>query len=559
MSFDPLKADFAAAQKLLSSERASTAGNAWNQAIALILSLADDGSSNTLNDYLNRYLGPMPGAGDSSGYLALYKSFAPIDKCLEVLRRHRNGVVGREPAFELAFDAVPRKRERQRQTMALSDAQAGAQVIAEANAALTAFADAADATQGAWWDERGGHEIVKRFALHLLARRRCFWRYDVPPGLLVEGVDRTNPQQMALGVDAATWQEALDSIYFEVCAPGSTAIYDDPRTKRKTGVFHYEEEDDNGNKTKCIQLSWVDKKTKLTMVRVVRERGDDDNWTVDTGGQLLVIGAQIEAFLTPGMVRLENIISTIATMIKFNGDVAGFPQTTMLDVDKPAVETTPGNSSTRTDTSLNVGPGSASFLMSYMDVDASGNPLLDGNGKPIIRQGQAIFRNPVDSKPLRDDAEWFETQLYRAANQGHIAARRSANASAAMLVQDRADFADSLLQTKPHIEGALRKLLDGVFCLAASLAGDTGALSNFKQGRMTVTCNLNAGPLSVEERAEIRATYKDGLLARETTIVMLGTEDVDAETTKIEEDAARRAESAPAPVTVPPDNAPKAG
>jgi hypothetical protein len=120
-----------------------------------------------------------------------------------------------------------------------------------------------------------------------------------------------------------------------------------------------------------------------------------------------------------------------------------------------------------------------------------------------------------------------------------------------MLVEMRADYADSLLETKTPVERALREIFHARLCAGAYLAGDLATLARFKAARMNVGLQLNAGPLSPAEQDAIMARYDKGLLSEQTAMVMLGTEDVDAELAqKKEERRQQRGDGAP-PVPKP--------
>jgi hypothetical protein len=529
--FDPASLTFAQAKKYLPKP-----ARAWNfERETSDLIEADD-----FWQCARRYVGPMPapGPGFDAAMEVLRKSFAPVLKLREVLRRHIRGVGGREPQFEIVLsddDGKPlllQKKRRKRED------------YESTRTSIEALADEADDVQGDVWDERGEHDLVLSFLRRLRATGAAYLRYDVPPGLLVKGIDRETGEE-TFGIDtendAASWRDAYRLLYLDLVPRGAAYIHTDKATMRKTSFFTYEEpKAATPEKTrKCIQISWLEKATKLTNVRVLRDDGTSDEWQLDTGGRLLVIEAEMERLLTPDLLRLQDIMCSQATMMKINGDVAGFPQTTAIDIAPPSKlvddPTNPGEKK-REAAPLPTGPRAFQLLYSYQDKDAQGNPILDDKGKPTLRSGTIQYREPVSSQPLRDDADWFEKQIYLAVNQEHIVARRSAAASAEMLVEMRADYADSLLETKPHFEKALREVLHARLCAAAYLAGDTATLERFKAGRVRVDAQLNAGPLSQAERDEILNRYKEGLLSRQTTMVMLGTEDVDAEIEQINEE-----------------------
>lgn len=453
-----------------------------------------------------RYVGPLPAPGDVAGWQLLRKSFAPILKLRECLERHVGGVIGREPQFESVAESKALNVE-------------------------------ADAVTGAIWYERGEHKLARAIAKRLLATGKVYLRYDVPPGLIVEGTDRETGE-LTIGVAASTWADAYELTHVELCARGSAFVYVDPSTLRKTSFYSYVEEETN-QKVKCIQISWIDE-NKMTQIRVVRSSGAPTNWEIDTGGNLLILEADLEPMITPDLLRLQDIVCSIATMLKINADVAGYPQSEMIDIARP-VERVPApteadpNAVKLVPAAIATGPRTRQAWYSQMATDKDGKVMTGDDGKPILRSGSIHYRDPVSSQPLRDDIEFLNTEIYSACNQRHISARTSANASAEMLIEARADYADSLLETKPDLERLLQTMFKARLCMAAHLAGDSATLEQFKAGYYRVALQLNTGPISVADATEIRARRTDGLLSTETAMILLGIENPDAELDKIAE------------------------
>lgn len=477
-----------------------------------ILNLIED------NDFWQnsaRYVGPKPAPGDgfTAGMTAIKNSFAPISKLKECLARHVRGVIGREPQFEIVMQG---DKEGKPSPLAVE----------------------ADTLQGEVWDERGEHTIAERFVRRLRATGKAYLRYDVPPGLLAQGIDRATGEETS-GIAASTWQDAYRMFYLELAPRGSAYIHTDPATMRQTAFYSYEEArpSDPKNTRKCVQMSWLDD-NRITKIKVVRDDNTSDEWDLDTGGRLLLVEAEMDPLLTPDLLRLQDILSSITTMIKINADIAGFPEVTGVDISPPGEviddPDNPGNKIIKA-VAVESGPRTMKFFHSYQEMGENG-PAMDEHNKPIVRRGTLQYREPVSSEPLRDDAEMFERQIFRAMSQEHMVARRSSSVSAEALIAMRADYETSLLETKPHVEKALRNVFHARLCAAAYLAGDTKALNEFEAARVRVEANLDAGPLSPAERSDILTRYEKRLLSRETAMVLTGIEDVEAELDKIKAD-----------------------
>ncbi|RYG65205.1 hypothetical protein EON80_17795, partial [bacterium] len=403
-----------------------------------------------------RYLGPLP-SGDEylAGIALLRKSFAPVLKLRECLNRHVRGVINREPNFGNLLDSKE-------------------------------LAKAADEIQGNVWDERGEHKIAKATCRRLVATETAFLRFDVPAGyiktfkVVVDGAEKTYT-----GIDERDWKKAYALTHMELCPRDTAAVVTDPETMRDIAFFAYDEPvpGDSEKRRNCVQISTVEA-DGLTLVRVVRsDNSEPEEWKVDTGGFPLVLKAETASIVTPDLLQLQDLACGIGTMVKINADVAGFPQVDLIDMEKVTrTEPDPNRPGETREVpeAMPSGPRTMRGHYSFAEEDEDGAPKEDKDGKPIVRRGQIQYREPVSSQPLRDDIEFFNTEIYRGFNQGHIATRRSANSSAELLVAERADYADSLLETKPDMERLLRNVFKARLCMAAYLAQDTNVLAQFK-------------------------------------------------------------------------------
>lgn len=110
------------------------------------------------------------------------------------------------------------------------------------------------------------------------------------------------------------------------------------------------------------------------------------------------------------------------------------------------------------------------------------------------------------------------------------------SASAVSRVQARADYLNSLLLTKTELDAALRWLLETALAMASYFAGLPGRYSDL---RIFASCKVDTGPLTPEERRVIIEEYQAGQRSRESTMYLLGVEDVDAEIARIEAEEAK--------------------
>jgi hypothetical protein len=118
------------------------------------------------------------------------------------------------------------------------------------------------------------------------------------------------------------------------------------------------------------------------------------------------------------------------------------------------------------------------------------------------------------------------------ADQVHILIAGEAEASGKAREQARADYVNSLRNSQPIMEGAIRSVLETALAMAEQFMLAPGRWTTSL--RATVTCRLDQGPISNEERATNQNLVKDGQLSRVTAMQRDGIPDVDAELAIIE-------------------------
>lgn len=430
--------------------------------------------------------------------------FTPIPVIGELVSRRVTGVVGREPTFnealsrELPEGEFPTTQEEQD--------------IAEADSAL-----------GAWWDQRNGHEEVKKFARYLCTHNRAVFDIFLPPEKLDEAEDGT------LSVNAPDLPSALEYLYFQAVDPSQATVYTHKGSMRDIGVCRYSDEEVEAT-TEGATLVQKDR-VRVTFTEdgqtVIQQYDKGDligTATVDCGGEILAIQATAGEFITEPMRALQRSIDLLNSMLPRNGRYAGHRGRHAIGLKRP----TETNRTTGEEEEVEplLGAGRFNFWQSAT--------YRGDDGKEKHAPAQLVFEEPIDSGPLRADIQHFEERLLRAGNQLHTVISGDAMASAVSRVQARAEFADSLLELKPEIEGALRKLLRCVLLLGVTLTGDKAKLQRFKELRTNVTIKADAGPLSPDERRVLIEEYKAGLRSRETVMVLLGSEDIEDEIRKVE-------------------------
>jgi hypothetical protein len=437
----------------------------------------------------------------------LARMFVPQPLIEEATRRHADGVVGHEPAFEYVLSRALQEDEEPTPTESAD--------LEESNAAV-----------GAWWDARDGHETLGEFTSQLISTGRAALRVFVPSGLLSED---------GRLLQSKDWKSALDAIYLECPAPESAAVHVDRATMRPLSIFVYKETVTREGKeveVERVEISFVDERGQ-TVIRILEEDViiEGGEAIQDLGGELYVDTAELPPLISPAAHKLQNALNVINSMILKNGDLAGFRERNYINLQRPKksvpapTEADP-NATVLEDADVEVGADAANFLVgvTYKDVD----------GNPKMATGSVVISDPVSPEPLITAAERFERGFYQAVSQLHVLISGDATASAVSRVQARADFVQSLLKTKPKIEGVLRSRLRAVLLLAAFLADDKEHLKRFKELRVRVDCRLDPGPMTPDEKRALLELHEGGMISRETAQTLLGIEDLDGEQQKLQ-------------------------
>jgi len=117
-----------------------------------------------------------------------------------------------------------------------------------------------------------------------------------------------------------------------------------------------------------------------------------------------------------------------------------------------------------------------------------------------------------------------------------------------------ADFLADVGLSVPAVVKAVRWLIGTPLALAALLANQGGRYAAL---RPEAQCRIDPGPISGDDRTALLAEYAAGVRSQETTMALLGVDDVGAELARLAAEAQDAAPVAPPPgnVTGRPDAA----
>jgi hypothetical protein len=470
------------------------------------------------------WAGPSVDKADNDSAVVLAKiqtQFTSANKIAEVVDRHVDGVLGREVSWMLesagaAAQDTPAEEEPEEdgdQPPAEKPEPKKDPLVSEAEELLTA-----------WWDKRGMTQLMKDACAQVLHSQKANLRLYIPNGLLED--DGTLPVVSDLS-------EAMDLLYVDVPALESAGMVEDKSTKQRAGIYTWKDEEDNG--TDWVEITYLvddpaDMKKKLTVLRVFQADSKDGPATImlDLAGNLLMHEIKVpRPMVTAQMRSLQAQYNKSLTMMGHNSDMAGFLERTILNGELPGTweldKTAPGGKRFKPDP-VRMGARTVNFIKG-IEVDA-GNE----GGKTVVTPS-IVYRDPVPVTTFVDTFTAYYAAILEEAKQTHVLLSKDAGASGESRLQARQDFLKSLNDTKPLLDEAVRWLLTTVLELACHVGKQVG---RFRSLRPVSQIKPDAGPLTLEERKQISDDYKAGLRSRESTMALLGVDDVDAEIKRID-------------------------
>jgi hypothetical protein len=465
------------------------------------------------------YIGPHPNAADKGAQTAMQEislGFTSKNAIKESTKRHRSGVVGKQ----IKWHYGPKR-----------DLKEGEKTTPEED---TAIDEATQFVRG-WLHQRGVFATVQNAVTTLLLSERADIRMEIPPGLATVGKDGS------LSVSAPDVLSALRFIYLSHPLPDDAALIIDPSTQSEAALWRYEapqkgtENDDEPKMEKHVAICYIDESGE-TVTRIFSESSPETPVVPESsapmGGRALMYEMKRDALITPQIQQAQRGLNLALTMIPRTAVTAGFLERVLIDMQLPAdpeldAEGNPTGKWVRKP--FAVGASTTNFFQS--------SEYMDEEGQVKRAQGDMKWREPVSADgPIKAAAQHYH-DILQEVGQIHIIMSGDATASGASRLMARIEYLNTLLDTKPTVEACFRWILDTVLALAEAISGKEGQYTNLIQAE--ATCRLDAGPLTPEERTAIENSIGK-TLSRETAMLMLGVEDVDAEKSRMESDPMAR-------------------
>jgi hypothetical protein len=442
----------------------------------------------------NAWVGPRPKSNDPGATEVLAeiaRQFVSSNVIREVVNRHRDGVVSREPSWSYT---VARPLREDEQPTTAEQAQ-----IDEAEAALTT-----------WWDERGIHATIQDVIAQALQTGRCVLRIYLPPAY----VDENGVVQQ---VDSLT--DALDRLWLDVPAPNQAVHDRDKKSMQRVGLYAYEEDEQER-----AELTFVDGED--TVVQIIGE-GEGEARIIEEirmplGGRLISFEIRLNALVTDQLRQLQQALNMALTMMIHNVMLAGFVERVISNAEMPVDEiddpARPGQKK-KVFRPIQVGMGKTTILNGR--AIRNEDKQITGYANPSIQ-----WRQPVDVTTFVETDDAIYRRMLKEVKQLHALISGDAAASGESRKQAITDFVSSLTTTASAVNALTRWLLETVLAFASYLNGRAGAFDGL---RSVVQARLYIGPLSAEDREAILKMYEKKLISRPTAMSLLEVEDVDAE------------------------------
>lgn len=481
---------------------------------------------------------PLITHGFSQVIAQIREGFVSENVIKEVVNRHVGGILGREPLWgfvpqkTVSQSALTRrKRFAKLFRFLLPDNQSQAQV--------DKFAQEADEALTVWWDQGQPRKKLKEALATCLNEEKVLLRLFVPRGLYK---DRTVPVQKSL-------TDALSILHLDVVTSDKGGVFTDPDTQKPFAVYFYERDE-----AKCVELSYVNDLGQ-TILQVLSDKPDlvVEPIAYDLQGRLWMYELSREALITEQIRSIQRSLNLSLTMMMRNVNLAGNLERAIMNAERPkqtvripdATQVT-GFREEAINSDFLVGPGVTNFLTGLLIRNDAGE--IVGRANPNIS-----YRDPVPITTFVGTRKECREAIFSQAYQLHALISGDATASGKSREQARAEYRNSLLDSKEPVDDGGRWICETPLRIAAQFCN---RVNDFAGLRCDFDSRIEDGPVDTEERSANREDVKAGLMSKETAMSLNGRDDTDGEKARIAEDKAEAPAIAP---IIPPQTKPLNG
>jgi len=491
---------------------------------------------------------PWMGAGyDTAGNLAdtsktiIARQLAPVPEMFACLERRVEGACGIQAAISIK-PAEPDGEENEQ-----GEREPGKEQRAYAKqwrADLSAWID----RSGAW----GGKDIRKptgvRGMVALASQSQsgsaCL-RLFYNPAARTQTVTRRDGSVEQRIPKQADRRAALKHVHIVAPPPERCAVYIDPDTHEKTGVFLFSE-----NQQECAEV-WFARGDKTVLRRIVSASpgtpDSDPEQVFPWGGWIPIQQADIGCLLTDAVRRLQGAVDFGGTALVRLLQSMAWGQRTEIDAEDDGYwSTTPDAEIVNQRTRLN-----ASEVLEYF------KPLPAGLGPEIVRRlvgyeystgttkdgptfgrtsPSVHYHEPSDPEGLIKGIDAFTMLIRYACHQGHIRSGllgSSAEASGEAYEQARAAFGADINGVGECTDGVFAPTLTTATIMADWLTGDDDPAVFADEWTVESQSHPNAGSPSTETQRSTLEMVDGELLSPDEGTARLNVQDVGAERARI--------------------------
>lgn len=540
----------------------------YNKALTELSARQKDGDASTLRYVVEHdnwqdgdgWSGPSFEGSDSKTAAVLKKGterdFTPKGTSASVVRRHRRGVVGREPGWMVGV----------RRTLGKVTGEDGETVDeTPTTQEQTAIKDAQELLLE-WWNFHRGLKQFRQCVTYFKAvGRACLRIYWAPADLQTDAAGK-------LRMPVLPFKEALKKIYLLAPKPEEATVILDTWSMKRVGVYTFTDKDDRP----VIGLCYLDDDGK-TVVKTLREgsslteqapglvqrmreavTGGKPDASLALNGNLTLFEMEDDPLITEPVKRQQRLEDKAWSMLSHNMDEAGFREEVYLNAQPPG-ETVwvddPDNPGTKIEVfkkggraaELPKGPGAVKFVrgIAITDVDES-----TGKRTTRLTTPTRDVTEPVQVDSYIKTASAARQNILGDTDQLHVEIAGDATANGVSRQQARDDYEKSLDETGSEVDYVGSSVLETFLSLVAIFAGKPGYFDGLRVSFLT---RIDPGPLSPEDRRINIEEKNEGIKSEEEAMQYAGVTDPDAMKAKIieEKQAKIKADTVPASSGLP--------
>jgi len=460
------------------------------------------------------WTGPLPLDAKDAANSLVERQFVQRNALREVVTRHRDAVIGREPGWDLT---TPTKGGM-------------VKLRQEAIDALVA-----------WWDDNSALAALQTATLRLLFAEE---RSDKAEELrLAVSPLRLFLRASSVGPDGRiprrkTLAEALADIGVHACNPTVAGVLRNADGDPVATRYEYQEStgrviEVTGTGANLAALGLPVAPSSDTLIALLSGNTlQQEPASLPLDGRLLMHEMRREPLINDAARSQQKLINKAWTMLSHNMDVAGFTERTFLNAQSPGKWVgEDGNPAA---------PGEGKYVPEPLIVGAGASNHVIGvveprpDGTYSYATPSVAYRDPVDPLAFTRTTDAAYRAVLEECKQLHVLLSADGVASGASRKQATSDYLDSLGLTATAVQGAVRWMLGTTLRLAAVLMG---APERYDALRPMAAVSIKVVQPTSEDVTATIDKRSAGLISRETAMTEVGIEDPDAELERIRSEA----------------------